>query len=298
MPGTLTSPYTDNINTPAPSATVGFKLSKPGYNAATTGGQNMVFDSSWPSLPIAFDSGLITNTITTPTSHVAIPHGLNFPPLVFGWSYFPDPSGIGNVTQRFIAAADKTNIYLNGNSNSSPRLNATKIRLKAFQLDLSQDINYTLAPGDTFKQAYDPNFGVKVVKPNKDVNSKDMRDFAVHSRCQSPLILAVKTEATMPTANIGTGLGNVIQYTSSLNYAVWVYGFIKIGGTLATNLNMVSGTYYPAPYYSQAYPRTFTDGYKAYIGYLASGPPQPDLGATLVILRDPMFAATQQAVTY
>lgn len=298
MPGTLTSPYTDNKNTPAQPATVGFKLSKPGFNAVTTGGQNMVFDSSWPSLPVAFDTGLITNTITTTGSTATIAHNLNFPALVFGWAYFPDPSGVGNVTQRFICAADRTNIYLNGNSNSRPPLNATKIRIKAFQVDLSRDINYILAPGDTFKRPYDPDFGVKIVKPNKDVNSKDMRDFAVHSRCQSPLILAVKTEATIPTANLATGIGNVIQYTSALSYPVWIYGFIKLGGTLAGALSMAVNTYYPAPYYSQTYPRTFTDGYKAYIGYTVTGPPSPDVGATLVILRDPMFAANQQAVVY
>lgn len=298
MPGTLTSPYSDNARTPAPNTTVGFKLSKPGYDANRTSGQNMVFDSSWPSLPIAFDTGLIDNTVTSTANRATIAHNLQVPPLVFGWAYFADPSGVGNVTQRFICAADKTNIYLNGNTNSKPPLIATKIRLKAFQLDLSKDIDYALAPGDTLPTAYDPNFGVKVVKPNKDVNSKDMRDFAVHSRCQSPLILAVKTQATMPAANAGTGIGNVIQYTSNLSYAVWVYGFIKIGGTLATSFNMTPGTYYPAPYYSQAYPRVFTDGFKSYIGYTVSGPPQPDVGATLVILRDPMFASTQQAVAY
>lgn len=287
----LVSPYSDNKDTIAPPATVGFKLSKPGYNAATAAGQNMVFDSSWPSLPIAYDSGLITNTITAAGSLATIAHNLQFPPLVFGWAYFADPSGIGNVTQRFICASDKVNIYLNGNSNSRPPLNATKIRLRAFQLDLSKDINYLLAPGDTFKQAYDPNFGVKVVRQNKDLNSKDMRDYAVHSRCQSPLILAVKTEAT--TTN---GASNVVQYTSNLSYPAWVYGFIKIGTTLAGGLSMAVNTYYPAPYYAQAYPKVFTDGIKSYIQWTAGA--FADNGATLVILRDPMFAATQKAVTY
>jgi hypothetical protein len=298
MPGTLTSPYVDNTKRLAPATTVGFKLSKPGYDANRTSGQNMIFVSSWPSLPVAFDTGLITNTITGFSSRASIAHNLQFPPLVFGWAYYPDPSGIGNVTQRFICAADKNNIYLSGGTNSAPPFTATKIRLKAFQLDLSNDIDYTLAPGDTFKQAYDSSYGVKVVKPNKDIHSTDMRDYSVHSRCQSPLILAVKTEKTIPNANLATGIGNVIQYTSSLNYAVWVYGFIRLGGTLAGNLGISTGSYYPAPYYSQAYPRTFTDGYKAYIGYTASGPPSPDTGATLVILRDPMFASTPLAVTY
>jgi hypothetical protein len=287
----LSSIYSDNKSTTAPPAQVGFKISKPGYSAHITGGQNMVIDSSWPSLPIAYDSGSIANPITSTASHATIAHNLQFPPLVFGWAYFPDPSGIGNVTRRFICASDKTNIYLNGNSNSSPPLNATKILLRAFQLDLSRDIDYILAPGDTFKQAYDPDYGVKIVKPNKDVNSKDLRDFALHSRCQSPLILAVKTEKT--TTN---GTNNVIQYTSNLKYPAWVYGFIKLGTTLSTSLNMPLNTYYPAPYYSQAYPRVFTDGLKSYIQWNSGI--NADNGATLVILRDPMFAATQQLVTY
>lgn len=289
MPGTLTSPYTDNATTQAPLATVGFKISQPGYDANRTGGQNMVFDSSWPSLPIAFET-TIPNTITGTGSTASIPHGLKFAPFVMIWAYAPDPSGIGNVGVRFIAAADTTNIYLNGNTISTPPFNATILKIRAFQLDLSKDIDYTLAPGDTFNQAYDSNFGIKVVKPQKDINSKDMRDFALHSRCQSPLILAVKTQATSAAAN-----PNVVQYTSKLNYAVWVYGFIKIGSTLAGSLGVPANTYYPAPYYSQAYPRTFTDGFKTYIIFNTS---PADNGATLVILRDPMFSATPITAQY
>lgn len=287
MPGTLTSPYTDNATTQAPTATVGFKLSKPGYDANRTAGSNFVFDSSWPSLPIAFET-TIPNTITGTGSSASIPHGLKFAPFVMIWAYAPDPSGIGNVGVRFIAAADTTNIYLNGNSSSTPPFNATTLKIRAFQLDLSADIDYLLATGDTYNQAYDPNFGIKVVKQNKDISSRDMRDFALHSRCQSPLILAVKTQATSKSAN-------VVQYTSALSYAVWVYGFIKIGSTLAGSLGMPANTYYPAPYYAQAYPRTFTDGFKSYIVYNSS---PADNGATLVILRDPMFSATPVTAQY
>lgn len=296
MPGTLTSPYTDNPATPAPAATVGFKLSKPGYDANSAAGSNFVFDSSWPSLPIAFET-TIPNTITGTGSRQSVPHGLTFSPFVMVWAYAPDPSGIGNIGKRFIAAADATNVYLNGNSTSTPPFNATTLKIRAFQLDLSIDVDYTLASGSTFATAYDSSFGIKVVKPGKDINSKDMRDFALHSRCQSPLILSVKTQATMPAANVATGIGNVVQFTSKLSYAVWVYGFIKLGNSLSTSLNMPANTFYPAPYYAQAYPRVFTDGFKAYIGYNSTSPNQ-DNGATLVILRDPMFSATPITVQY
>jgi hypothetical protein len=286
----LSSPYADNAPHFAPAATVGFKLSKPGYDASRTAGQNFVFDSSWPSLPIAFET-TIPNTITSSISKATIAHNLKFAPLVFIWAYFPDPSGVGNVCRRFIAMADINNIYLNGNTSSTPPFNATILKIRAFQLDLTKDVDYSLAPGDTFNSSYDPNFGVKVVKPGKDINSRDMRDFALHSRCQSPLILAVKTQQTMAPAN-----PNVVQYTSALSYPVWVYGLVRLGNTLSTNLGVPVNTYLPAPYYSQAYPKTFTDGIKSYLQYNSGV--NGDNGATLVILRDPMFAANPVTVQY
>jgi hypothetical protein len=279
LPGT----YANNSSTFAPVAQVGFKISKPGFNAKTTAGQNLVFDSSWPSLPIAFET-TIPNPIHSSSDTATIPHNLQFSPLTFIWAYYPDPSGIGNVGYKLIGKVDNQNIYLNGNLTNSPPFNATMLKIRCFQLDLSIDIDYSLAPGDTFNFPYDNSYGVKVVKANKSIDSKDMRDFAVHSRCQSPLILAVKTEKTIVPANIGTGIGNVVQFTNKLAYPVWVYGFTKS----ATG-------YFPAPYYTQSYPRTFTDGFTSYIGY---EPPFGDIGATLVVLRDPMFAANSLTVQY
>lgn len=291
----IVSPYSDNANTPAPSSTVGFKISKPGYDATRSSGSNMVFDSSWPSLPIAYET-TITNPIVGTGNTLTIPHNLKFPPFTMIWAYGPDASGIGNVGKRFIPYVNATNVYLNGNTVSSPAFTATVLRIRCFQLDLSKDINYILSPGDTFKAPYDPNFGIKVVKAGKDINSTDLRNFALHSRAQSPLILAVKTEATIPSANLATAIGNVIQYTSVLNYPVWVYGFVKIGATVSGTLGIPANSYIPAPYYSQSYPKTTTDGFVSYLGYTSGA--NADNGASLVILRDPMFAATQTTVQY
>lgn len=266
----LTSPYQDNALTPAPQADTGFKVSKPGYDVNRTSGQNMIFNSSWPSLAIAYEK-----IIPTPSGAITVPHNLKFPPFTMAWAYNPDPSGIGNVGSRLFPTVDSTNVYLN--------TTAAKIIVRCFRLDLSRDIDYTLAPGDSFNGPYDPNYGIKFVKPNKDINSRDLRDFAVHSRAQSPLILSVKTEKTIPSANVGTGIGNVVQYTSKLKYPAWVYAYTK----------QSTGKYVFAPYYSQSYPRLFTDGFKAYIGYTGT-----DIGATIVILRDPMFAAQQTSIQY
>lgn len=277
----LVSPYVNNASRVIQATTVGFKISKPGYDARRTAGANMVFDSSWPSLPIAYETTLLNNAATT------IAHPLKFPPLTFIFITNPDAGGLGTTTTRVIATVSDTLVKV-------PAGQITNI--KCFQLDLTQDLDYVLAPGDTYRQPYDPNFGVKVVKPNRDITSRDLRDFAVHSRAQSPLILGVKTEKTMDPANVGSAIGNVVQYSSKLNYPVWIYGFIKAGATLSTNLGMPLNSYVHAPYYSQSYPRTITDGLTAYIGYQQGT--NADNGATLVILRDPMFAATSTTVQY
>lgn len=276
----LTSTYLDNTPTPAPSATVGFKISKPGYDASRTAGSNYVFDSSWPSLAVAYESSL-ANPVSGGGTYT-VNHGLNFPPLTFAWFYGPDISGIGNTVQRYILSMDGNNAYIDTSTldafQQSFVSSATWMNVKCFQLDLSKDIDYTLAPGDTFKMPYDPNFGVKIVKPNKSVDSRDLRDFTIHSRAQTPLVLAVKTQATSTN-----GANNVVQYTSKLSYASWVYGFVKTA----------AGRYRVAPYYTQSYPKTFTDGFLSYVQYQGT-----DIGATLVILRDPMFASTQATAQY
>jgi len=216
----------DNRSTNAQPTNVGFKISKPGYDANKTAGNNLIFSSSWPSLPIVFET-TITNPITSMSGTATILHNLKYPPLAFIWAYGPDLSGIGNVERRIMSmlAVDSNTIYLtdaNYATDSDFLYTSTKLHIKCFRVDLSKDIDYILAPGDTYKMPYDPNFGIKVVKPQKDINSKDMRDFAVHSRCQSPLVLAVKTESTCNPAN-----PTIVQYTSKYQFPVWSYGFVK-----------------------------------------------------------------------
>lgn len=264
--------FTDNVTRNAQPTNVGFKISKPGYNAVTTSGQNLIFNSSWPSLPIAFQT-----TIPNPGGGAfTVAHNLGFAPLIFIWAYGPDASGVGNTAYRVQAfqTIDTINVYLD--SSSFP--GATYINIKCFQLDLSRDIDYILGLGDTFNFGYDPNFGIKLVKPNKSINSKDMRDFALHSRCQSPLIFAVKTQDTMSPFNTKT-----IQYTTKVKYPVWVYGYIRKS----------DGSYKYSPFTGVSPENTTTNGVVTHITWSGT-----DTGATVVILRDPLFAPTSTTVQY
>jgi hypothetical protein len=277
----------DNRVQRAVNTDVGFKISKPGYDAKRTVGQNLVYSSSWPSLAVAYET-TIPNPLTGPFSTQTVNHNLKFPPFTFVWAIGPDPSGLtGAVAERRIpgtADIDLDNVYLKTNGLSAIETDflytATHLHIKCFQLDLSKDVDYILAPGETYKTPYDNNFGVKFARPNKNIDSTDLRDFAVHSRCQSVLALAVKTQATNDPANPTTA-----QYTNKFRTPVWVYGYVR----------STAGRYRWAALGGQAYPITRTDGFVTNLQYnVLAG----DNGVTLVILRDPMFAPNPVLATY
>lgn len=279
--------FVDNRTQKAVNTDVGLKISKPGYDARKTSGQNVVYNSSWPTLAVAFET-TITNPLTSGGATATVAHSLGFPPFTYVWAIGPDPSGLtGAVCSRRIpvtADVDGTNVYLKVGGTSGIETDflftATKLNIKCFQLDLSKDIDYILAPGETFKTPYDNNFGFKVTKLNKDVSSKDLRDYAIHSRCQGSLILAVKTQDTNDPANPTT-----TQYTNKFSTPVWVYGYVR--GT--------NGRYKWAALGGQAYPITKTDGFVTNLAYIGAA---GDNGVTLVILRDPMFAPNAVLATY
>lgn len=275
----------DNTTKKAVATDVGFKISKPGFDARRTAGNNLVFSSSWPGLQVLFEK-VINNPINGPGLSSTLGHNLKFPPLTFVWAYGPDPSGIANSSRRIagMASVDSNTVYLSDNGLSGIETDflysASKLIVRCFQIDLSKDVDYILAPGDTFKYPYDSNFGVKVAKQNKNINSTDLRDFALHSRAQSPLVLAVKTQDTANPANPQT-----VQYTNKFSYPVWVYGYVK----------STAGLFKFADLGGQSYPITRTDGFVSSLTY---NPSSGDNGATLVILRDPMFSATQTTAQY
>lgn len=279
--------FNDNRVQQAVNTDVGVKISKPGYNAQKSTGQNLLYNSSWPTLSVAFET-TIPNPITSGGATGTVGHNLKFPPFTFVWAIGPDPSGLtGAIASRRIPACadvDATTVYLRDSGLSGIEddflYTATKLHIKCFNLDLSKDINYILAPGETFKTPYDNNYGIKMVKQNKDINSTDLRNFSVHSRCQGALVLAVKTQDTNDPANPTT-----TQYTNKFSSPVWVYGYVR--GT--------NGRYKWAPLGGQAYPITKTDGFVTNLAYVGAA---GDNGVTLVILRDPMFAPNAVLATY
>lgn len=256
----------------------GIKIAKPGFDVLKAGDIDLIFSSAWPSLPIAkeISTSIYNGSTVLSPSTALVEHGLGFPPFTIGWTV------IANKTHVFFPSVNEKNIRIN---YSFP--NPTEYgycNFKCFNIDLSKTIEYPfIKPPTTSIDNYDPNFGMKVTKEGKNIDSKDLRDYVLHSRCQSPQILTVQIGNT-PT-------GGTVVYKSPLGYTSWVFGYVKLSTSIAT---LVGGYYNFAPYYAQAYPITVVNGStNTYSVNYTIGD-----NASLVVLRDPMFSPTNINTVY
>lgn len=252
-------------------ATAGIIITQPGVDVKTAADYQMIFNSNWPSLQIAFE-GIIT---VAGYSSGQIAHGLGFFPLTMAWFL------VNNVSVgRFygVTTFDINNVYINNSSNAG----SVTVSIKCYNIDISKNVDYTLPLPPTYKAPYDSTYGIKVVKNGKNITSTDLRDFILHSRAQSPAVLSVVTE----TKGIITGNYVTIQYTNPATYTPWVLGFITPFG----NKNLYQCY---APGGNQAAPAFFQIGTKSVIWTNGTG------GAgTIVVLRDPLVISTKVQVIY
>lgn len=243
----------------------GLKISKPQYNANTAADANLLFSSGWPSLTLP-----VERTFTS--GETSYTHSLGFVP--FAEIY----TTVGGACVRSFATSS---LPVNSSTIGLPTSSSTTtVHLKLYNIDISTDVDYThTTKAGAASPVYDPDYGIKYAKDGKDIESTDLRDFILHSRCQSPQVLAVKTQATAASSTV--------SYTSPDAYAAWVFGFTR----------KANGDYYFAPYFSQAYPRTFVTVAGSIYTYTVTYA-GADTGASLLILRDPFFAPTDIQVTY
>ena len=247
---------TDNTINLLPISDYGLKVSKAGFDALTAQDNDLLLNSSWPSLQIV---KVVVSTDTTP-----IAHGLPYPTLAVIIGQDPHLP-YNNVFSPI--DSDSTYVY--------PNIGTVII----YNLDISTDVDYPYTDKPKVLSTYDDNYGVKMVKKGLDISSTDMRDFILHSRCGSPMVLAVKTEKTVSPKN-----PTYIQYTNKIGYPTFVFGYIY---------NSSLDSYVVAPPAGQAYPITFSNGTTSYVQIGVFG-----TKGSLVILRSPMFSSSPIGVVY
>lgn len=268
-----TTTYTNNTSTLQEKSDYGLKIAKAGFDVNTAKDSDLLFNSSWPSMQIKI--------IKQVASGESFAHGLPYPPFAI---VIPDftPTTVGNQNLMRNASVDSTNVY-------APTIDFSGGgKIIVYALDITVDVEYPYNTRSRNSTQYDPNYGIKIPKNDADIDSTDLRDFILHSRCGSPMVLAVKTASTMSPDNLGLIASgqSAIQYTSQLIDPTFVFGYVKRN----------DGKYECAPLSGQSYPSTLTNGTTSYI-ILLQGNATYAYEASLVVLRSPMFAATETVIT-
>lgn len=258
-------------------ADYGIKISQPFYDATTAADANLLFSSSWPTMPIAAEKTYTNNLYGGDTDFSAFSltfnHNLGFVPFTVVWVTTYSPRYAARNIAGF--TMDTNNIYF------PPSTSLYQIHITAYNINLGTDVEYPYIKTSGTTAPYDNDYGIKIVKSGKDISSTDMRDFILHSRCQSPQILTIKTDVSGVASSLGGGSYDIL-YTPSVTTPLWAFGFTHTS----------AGVYSGVNYYNQSAPRLFvtanTNGTYTYqLNYLPTG----GAGASLIILRDPMFSS-------
>lgn len=264
----LPNTFVNNTSDLQPKADYGIKISKAGFDALTAADNDLLFNSSWPSAQIVLVKSIPVGADRT------VPHNLGFPPVAFimgGTDFFNTMYGCDT---------DSANAYI-------PSGLTTSCTLVIYHIDISKDVEYPFNDTVGINVEYNPDYGIKMVKEGGDINSTDLRDYILHSRCGSPLVLAVKTQETSSPDNT-----DVVQYTSSIGYPTLNFGYVGVTeGSVSGSITYGSNAYLFAPQGGQAYPIAFTDGFTTYVDLLIGDSFFNGKGS-VVCLRSPMFATT------
>lgn len=253
----------------------GIIITQIGIDARTAADYQMIFNSNWPSLQIAY-----SRNINVPSgSRVTLTHNLKFFPFTIAW---PVLNGVAQPRQNITLEVDKTKVYL-----TNPYYNQTvTVSVKVYNLDLLQQKDYALPTSPQVNRPYDSNYGIKVTKVGKSADSKDLRDFILHSRAQSPAVLSINTTPTAhPDDPIFPGVN--IRYVNPAGYTPWVHAFMA--------------TSYGTPGTMMAFPPGGNQSFPAFIQYNKTSyilPADITANMSLIVLRDPLVVPTNIRVVY
>ena len=244
----------------------GIKIARAGYNALTAPDYGLLFNSSWPSLQIAKE---FTYNIDNWPSELT--HNLGFPPMIIGWATYNNVC-YGRIWGSDLGG-DNTNIYFDTTAYDV----GTTITVRVFNVNISAEAKYPNPSRLAIQGKYDPNYGFKIAKQGKSVNSTHLNDFILHTKGQSPALLNVYTSAANSSNYINTGDGYNFNYKISTSYLPWHNGWISTDN---------SSWYGMPPTFFTYNNNTLTLEYatKEYL--------------SMVIMRDPLFYSNTIEVSY
>lgn len=195
----------------------GIKIALPGYDARTAPDYNLSFSSNWPMEQITqtishtVTSADISNTdpaFSSPTATITLTHNMGFYAFADVWIYKQDSNFGGVVAERLnsrqlysiyfgkntIKLVTATSILVIGDSNTIYDMAVGDvISVKVYSFDFTTAFSYAAILPPVGKAEYDPHIGIKIVRPGRNIDSVDLRDFIIHSKGSAPQILTIQT---------------------------------------------------------------------------------------------------------
>lgn len=283
------------------SNSAGIRVTQIGVSDPFAADYQYVFNSDWPSLAIAYETVVQVPYTDGFSVSATVTHGLGFYPLTMGWTVLNGvsigrtfgPSGnLSSAQNDVVFSFDNDKIYF-VNRGTYNAVTYT-ISIKCYNVDISTGIDYTLPKFPTVSTPYDPTTGIKVSKYQKSIASKDLRDFILHSRAQSPAVLSIVTNVS--TNSAGT---KYIGYNNPASYTPWVLAFTGGPGQNAKYTPVAPGTQQDGYLFAiqsatQAKASVFPQA-RIQASFLTN--PDNNFGS-LVVLRDPLVIPNTLRVVY
>lgn len=205
----------------------GAKVSQPGFDVETAADFQLLLNSSWPILKIDYSASF---SIDVSQDRVLYTHNLGYVPMFIVFRADSGAYGITGQSSSLEAntvGADETEIKFFGNGGST---SFSDYRLYVYRLPISTDF---LAPSLDLEpsQQSQPseNYGMKISKVGKSIDSTDLRDYVIHSSAISPTIHQVGFGVTNePAEFFGVGAFQfAVQH--NLGYIPLVFFYVNSG---------------------------------------------------------------------
>lgn len=222
-----------------------FKVSQLGYDVKTAADNELLFNSSWPLLKIAYEGDYVINSDTTQSIYA---HNLGYPAAFFINDY-TNGYATSNATLNQAIGINNSQLQYFGGAGAGSLTFPLKIHFYVYLLDLTS--NYT---GPIVNQSFQvpganiDDVVIKVARPNKSISSYDYRDYSIHSGTQSPMIHMIVSQISQ-TTNSGNQNIQAIIANHNLGYLPLFFPFVSDG----------NGNYKFTGNYTQSVPRVFGD---------------------------------------
>lgn len=264
------------------SQNYGIKVSQLGYNVLTAADQNLLFSSSWPVLKIDLTASVTISAGAT----VTVPHNLGYPPLFF--SKVTDVTISNTTVQTYV---DSSNLYLVSGSASSQ---AVRYYICRNPLNTNYQSPNVSSAQTALTAPYDPNYGIKITKPNKDIHSTDLRDYTVHSGTRSIMVEAIVSGSINTAPTLPGGGFSTIFYKSDLPYSALFMGYWSSDNV---NWYFLNGFNQSGPKTTRA---TATDDTYQELIWIVPGSliTYPNQWGSLYVFKDPFLANPPTQVVY